>query len=710
MLASMTETRDLSGFGWLKRPVSGCGCACYRQGLMAADRYGERQMDLHEEKKTAEEVRQAVRKKRLERSRERNYRLEAAPVALGALLPISGDDRTLWPKTQWENPLTLTLPRSDFIEYGYGETLEYKVNGSHLQTNVLDSPSDVEVIVPVDVIKEAGRYLFSYHYTQYDGNEADSSELQFTVDKVPPNEGDEGPPPTLPVEVVANGLTLQYLNDNAYLDISVSRTKDMLAGDNFFISWVPSLLTSRQSDPFEPITSKPITVDDVVPEAGDPVVRLEADFVKTLSQGRIAVVYRYQDRTGNFGAYSGATYIEVDLNPGPAGLQTPEVDLAFDGWIDRADALLGVEVEIPAPSYENAKPEADQIEVVWENIRLPLVPVSSFPMVFLINWATLSAQGAENARTFEVGYNVVRGVSKTPSPRLTVNVNFSVAGPPPVGLDPVNINLPPVVVKSRNSSAPDNQLTEADLDLSATAQLQLYNKVQAGQVLKLYWGTLSDPVSEITLTTESPGATVAFEVAWADIVRGGYNEKLPIYYTTSNGINVQQSALTEVSVTIIPIEGLVDVEFPGRWSGSPADEPFINCGSKPWEGIDVVMPGNAADMQPGATVVFSWRGYSDRDGTMLIPGTEFTFDPITVTPEHVAQGIEFKVPYADLVEPVTNGSGLFTYELSKDSGQRGSHSTRVRISRKTGSTFCSASSRTTCISGEDSGLETGDAQ
>ncbi|GAB0077335.1 hypothetical protein TOC8171_27380 [Pseudomonas syringae] len=191
-------------------------------------------MDLHEEKKTAEEVRQAVRKKRLERSRERNYRLEAAPVALGALLPISGDDRTLWPKTQWENPLTLTLPRSDFIEYGYGETLEYKVNGSHLQTNVLDSPSDVEVIVPVDVIKEAGRYLFSYHYTQYDGNEADSSELQFTVDKVPPNEGDEGPPPTLPVEVVTNGLTLQYLNDNAYLDISVSRTKDMLAGDNFF--------------------------------------------------------------------------------------------------------------------------------------------------------------------------------------------------------------------------------------------------------------------------------------------------------------------------------------------------------------------------------------------------------------------------------------------------------------------------------------------
>ncbi|WP_371245628.1 hypothetical protein AB9V63_17270 [Pseudomonas syringae pv. tomato] len=123
----MTETRDLSGFGWLKRPVSGCGCACCRQGLMAADRYGERQMDLHEEKKTAEEVRQAVRKKRLERSRERNYRLEAAPVALGALLPISGDDRTLWPKTQWENPLTLTLPRSDFIEYGYGETLEYKV-------------------------------------------------------------------------------------------------------------------------------------------------------------------------------------------------------------------------------------------------------------------------------------------------------------------------------------------------------------------------------------------------------------------------------------------------------------------------------------------------------------------------------------------------------------------------------------------------------
>ena len=62
-----------------------------------------------------------------------------------------------------------------------------------------------------------------------------------------------------------------------------------------------------------------------MPGAADPVISLDADLVKTLQDGPIAVLYRYVDRTGNLGQPSRWQEIYVDLDPLPESLVAPLV-------------------------------------------------------------------------------------------------------------------------------------------------------------------------------------------------------------------------------------------------------------------------------------------------------------------------------------------------------------------------------------------------
>ncbi|MDU8502853.1 hypothetical protein RYB01_27205 [Pseudomonas syringae] len=659
-------------------------------------------MDFERKKNAAEEVRKAVRKKRLERSRYSEEPTLPPPLAEYTLGPIPGDDRTLWPTNQWGNDLKFTPSDTTGMEFGLGEYLVLLLNGIEVAKNLLGDLSDTVITATADKFSEPGTYTFSYIHINLFGNPARSFDLVITVDQVAPNLNLIGEMHTLPIEVVDHGLTLKYLDDNPYLYIIVPRTSDILAGDTLSISWVPSVVTSRQSEPFEPIVTKVLTEAEADPTTGPLLVGIDSELIKALPQGKIAVYYRYVDRAGNLGQFSRPVYITVDLTPGPANLKTPIVDLALDGNIDRTDAQFGVEFEIPSPIYDNAQLGKDLIEVIWEGTALERRTVTEFPMIIPIEWETLSAKGASDERTFFVSYNVVRDESITPSPTLEVTVNFTMAGPPTDELGPINSNLLPVVVQSRDGLPPPNQLRAIDVGEPAVVQLKLYNEVEAGQELELHWGAL---VKSLTITGQLPGENIQFLVTWDEIKEEGYNERLPVYYTTWNGINLLESVRTEVSVTIIPMDGLIDVEFPDRWMENTGLYPIINCGSKPWEGIDIVMYGAGAGMQAGDTVTFSWEAFSDLHGNLPIPDTAHTFDTITVTPEHVSSGLAFTIPYEDRVEPiVTHGSGRVTYVLSKISEQQGSHSTHVWISRRAGSGWCDASSSRACMSGKKEGL------
>ncbi|WP_024694123.1 hypothetical protein [Pseudomonas syringae] len=632
----------------------------------------------------AEQTRQAFRKARLERARQGPDPTPEALELNGALGPIPGDDRNLWPKTQWGKDLTVRVPNS-LLLYPY-EVIYFVMDGDELERRVLNdpvTPEDREFVITADKIEDEGVYVFEYQHTNQDGNTNPSSPRSLSVDHLPPNDNVAGSSPELPQDIIDNGLTLAYLDANATVDVTIPRSSDITAGDEILLYWGP--VGPRQDpDPVVPVARLTVTEAAALPGADRPVVSLDSDVVKTLKEGLIAVLYRYVDRTGNLGQPSRWQEVHVDLAPLAENLVAPTVPLAADGLIDRADARLGVYLEIPAPGYGNQQPD-DLIEVNWESTTVPAVPLSDFRMQIFVDWPTLSAGGALNARAFKVSYSVVRGLAKTPSPEIDIAVDFAVAGidpdpdPNPDGPDPINDKLPRVVIKSRETPPVDNVLGTADKDQDARVELTP-NPVADGQFLRLYWGALPSYVDEVVVTS-TPIDPVVFTVPWDKIQESGYSDKLPVYYTTWNGTNEQESVRTEVDVRIVETVGLADVEFPDRYPGNPTT-PIINCCSKPWDGIKARIPGDPVNFAAGDSVTVSWRAYEDAQGNTPIDGTDYTFPALTLDDDKVNDGFLVTVPYDDHIEPiVTRGSGRVTYVLTKASGQIGAHSTLVIVTR-----------------------------
>ncbi|SDW54955.1 hypothetical protein SAMN05444064_104252 [Pseudomonas syringae] len=608
--------------------------------------------------------------------------------AQGILGPIPGDERNLWPVSQWNNDLVVSVPASAPVEIGFGDTITFFLDDVELATNLLNTPDDLRYSIAASLINSGKPYELWYQHGSWLGNTMPSIPLLLDVDYQAPNRNQTGAPAVLPDEVASDGLSLEYLETHAFLDITVPRSSDILAGDTVTISWVPVVAKSFRQD-FTPIMSKVVSVEEAASGA-DLVVSIDSELVKGLTQGKIGIFYRYIDRTGNLGQFSTVSDLQFDLTPAPDGLQAPKVALAEGDGIDRADAQLGVKVEIPEPVYNNAQAD-DQIEVIWEGIPVPSVPLGVLPMYIPIDWPTLSANGALDKRSFKVSYNVVRGTLSTPSPELDVTVDFTVAGPAPDPSNPGPINsaLPAIVVKSREVPPVDNVLGNADKGLDATAQLAS-NPFASGDILRLYWGDLRPHVAEFVIT--APGNIIEFVIPWDVIERGGYNDKLPVYYSTWNGVNEQESEHIAVDVRIVDITGLPEVEFPDRFlpPTGPTPVPIINCCSLPWNGIRINIPFDATNMEVGDEITIEWQAYGDRNGASPIDSTYHEFPPITVSAAHVYMGIDLVIPYAGLVEPViTVGSGQVTYTLKKASGQLGEHSTLTIITRVAGTGLCS---------------------
>lgn len=646
---------------------------------------------------TAEQARQANRRRLMEQARQ-DPPILPMPEGDGVLGPITGDAKNLWPKNLWGQPLTFRVPASVSLVGNVGEVLTFLIDGDVLEARpVVDpdnDPTEREYVLSADRFSEEGEYLLAYRHLNMLGNDQLSHPLALYVDHTPPNNNLVGDAPGLPQEIIDNGLTLAYLDTHATVDVTVARTSDIIAGDQILVYW-GAVGGKGGQDPTVPVATITLTEAQAAPGAPAPVVGIPSADIKTLQDGQIGVLYRYVDRTGNLGQPSKWTEIFVDLDPLPDNLPPPEVPLADDGLIDRADAREGVHVVIPAPGYGNPQPSKDKIEVIWEGAVVPAVAISTFPMEIFIDWPTLSAGGALTTRTFKVSYNVVRGPARTPSSQIDITVDFTVAGvgpdpdPDPAGPDPINNKLPKVVVKSREATPVDNVLGPADKGQDATAQIPS-NPVTSTQVLRLYWGSLKPHVAEVTVTTEQPTDPINFTVPWAKIQEGGYNEKLPVYYSTWNGVNEQESARTEVDVRIVDMIGLKDVEFPDRWQESPHPHPVINCCSLPWKGIRVQILGDPDNFEPGDIITVSWMAYTDMPATVPIPGTEYEFAPVTLDPDQVDDGFLVTIPYEDHVEPiVTHGGGRVTYVLEKASGQTSTHVTQVIVSRVSGVGLCS---------------------
>lgn len=645
----------------------------------------------------AEQAREAYRQKRLERSRSKQTALYPAPELAGVLDPITGDDRTLWPKANWGTDIGVVIPPIS-PKPEVGDVITLVVAGAEVDSRVIDNPDDpVQFMFSVSAaaIGDEGRYEFSYIFQNADFNLFPSDSVVLTVDRTPPNNNVPGTEPLLPVDLIDNELRLDYLDDRGKLEITVPRSSDITAGDIIEVFWGKV----EAGVPVSPAATRTVSETDTA--GTDPLVLdISAAVIKTLPDGHIGIAYRYVDRAGNLGYPSAWARLYVDLDPLPESLATPEVPLALDdGLIDRTDAQMGVTVEIPSPGYTHQKP-GDKIQVSWEGELIEPVPLAEFPMEISVPWEALAKKGHNTERAVKVKYSVVREKFRADSAEIDVNVDFTVAGtdPGPDNPGPINPALPLVVIKSRDPSGSDNVLGEADKGETANAVIPS-NPAAAGDKLRLYWGTLESFVDEVDITGEGPTDPITFNVAWDDIIKGGYNEKLPVYYSTWNGVNEQASNITNVDVRIIDVIGLREVEFPDRWPGGlPGTVPMINCCSKPWNGVRFQVLPDPDNFSVDDTLDISWQAYSDRNSSSPIVDTDFSFPTVTLNQEMIEKGFEMTVPYEDHVEPiVTSGSGTVTCVLTRANGQSGSSVTRVRVSRVgTGDQLCTPANPGIC--------------
>lgn len=309
---------------------------------------------------------QARRQKQLESAKQDPDPTLDQPNAEDVLGPIAGDVRTLWPKNRWGQPVAISVPASTPLVAT--EALKFLVNGTVLETRLLvdpaNDPTEREYCLPPDHIAVEGVYLLTYQHINVSFNEAWSFPLMLTVDHSPPNNNTAGPAPSLPQELIDNGLGLDYLNSHPTVDVTVPRSSDLLAGDVIQVFW------GRIGAPPTglPVASKTISQADAAPTPGNPlVVGIDSEVIRNnLPHGDIGILYRYVDRTGNLGQPSAWVELHVDLSSPPRDLPPPRVKEATgsanSSTLDPEHARNGATVVIlPAAVIR----PSDQVYVQW---------------------------------------------------------------------------------------------------------------------------------------------------------------------------------------------------------------------------------------------------------------------------------------------------------------------------------------------------------
>ena len=131
------------------------------------------------------------------------------------------------------------------------------------------------------------------------------------------------------------------------------------------------------------------------------------------------------------------------------------------------------------------------------------------------------------------------------------------------------------------------------------------------------------PESNPDFKGDEEGSIVEFsDIPWSVIMGAGNDDRMPVYYTTSNGVNEQLANFTSVTVAVVPILSLTQVRFP-----SATPDVWVNCQTVPpmWDHIPVEIAANT-QFREGDAVTLSWQGY-EGFFTGPIEGTEARPEP-----------------------------------------------------------------------------------
>ncbi|WP_082341403.1 hypothetical protein [Pseudomonas sp. P1.31] len=515
--------------------------------------------------------------------------------------------------------------------------------------------------VPRDLLSH-GVYEVAIRVSIYGSNPNPGDRKTLTIDTNKPNFGNKPGAVIFPAEL---GGTVDeiFLEQEGEVNVLVPWYIDAESGDRAVYYW-----TSEQDPPDTetPVREQEFSAEDIAAKRLN--ITVYADEIRAGGAGKRFLYYFLRDRAGNEGRHSFLSPINVDLTPAPGALPPPRVPLSARGLVDRQQARDGLFVEID--QYDLAD-SAQWVAVFWDGIALAEIPVdlAGFPLKAPVPWPALHDRGDGPFRA-KIYYKIRQGAAYgRPSPEISVAVNLTLAGQdhdkaPAL----INEDLALVEVYGEHSATLNTLLTE-DHGFPATVSLTLYDAPEAGQLLELHWGSYTGAVAQYKVQPgDVAGQPISFIVPWHVIDSDKKNPALPVFYTTDNGVNQQQSLPTHVRVDIVVIDNMKEPLFPHA-----GKEGVLHCCARPrlWEGVTVRIPADP-NIEQGDTLIVIWQGCAGPNGTRPIPGTcrEIEHPLPTRVP-----GTDIDIVVADydrLIAPmVNNGSALVYYKLRKSGGGRG---------------------------------------
>lgn len=386
----------------------------------------------------------------------------------------------------------------------------------------------------------------------------------------------------------------------------------------------------------------------------DRKILVPKDLVYKLGSKFHYVVYFLFDKAGNRSDMPYPVRVQVALGDLPDGLQAPEVPLADDDLIDRADAASPTTVRIQ--EYDNWTSE-DGILIKWGLNKIKRTPVGThlpFPLDITVPWSHLKdeydfVKGGVQLK--DVDYEVLRGDYPTASPgKIEVKVDLAIPGPDNPDPEPVNPALGLVRFESFSDSA--TELTLADIGEPATGYVTLVktllDELLKDDILTLYWNGAPVTSTPYTVTgSETADQEIPMTIPWLDIEKFPVMDDLPMHYTlTRPGFNnPQESQRTFIKVEV-EIVDLPEPEFPDKDDIYPINcEALIQEGTE-W-GIRVHIPLSTY-LKEGTEVTAIWWTYGkDKLTELTVPflvGRE-----VTEAEERV--GLDWFIPYDKYLKP-----------------------------------------------------------
>lgn len=571
----------------------------------------------------------------------------------------SDDEINQIPLSLQGKPFKCLVPRPE--EAGETETvpgfIELTFDGSRItstrynyETPLDDTILEIDMTFPAGYTNRPGTHELGYFINQ-GGNTSNSVPLECNVDRTPPHPFF---PVILPKEVVDNGLTKKYLDDNGFVAITIPEYGDMKIGDFIEALYGDSIPLAEVVDS--------VTRTDTTTEI---VLKLTAEQVFKTGEGTHAFFFKITDRKGNPSAISPPVSVTVVLTDPPEGLlplSIPLYDDVDDGLVDLADAQTPLGVGILA-EYTHYMP-GDKLVVTYDGILQEAKPISGFPFYVDIPFKDVF-NNDPGEKTVAVGYQIKRGSTYYPPTPISKDVDVDLRKPGlPIDPDnpgPINPDLALVTVQG-GSGGTVNTLRAADKDQDVTVTVNTYTDAKEDDTVQLeYAGQLVSEADGGLITIPDPVPTsLQWDVVWSVFAAAGNGDPThPMAYVIGHPLNdnVDISQPRNVDVEI-QVDTVPDPAFSHL---DPDFTDWLNCTSlrlDPIQGVvvEVQVPGGELALA-NQELKFTYQGYTDAAGANPKEGT-FEEVPYTPTDQEAAVGFIVKIPYAPLLATLNAWGGV----------------------------------------------------